>query len=76
MAMVLVMSRQASKEIVVEIHPVPVTVTDTVAPIRMVTAGLIKAIDSHMMLHSGWMQTGMASAITQMAIRLTVVQTN
>ena len=76
MAMALVMSRQASNKIVVQIHRLPATVTDMVAPIRLVTAGLIKVIDSHTTLHSGWMQIGMASVITQMATRRTVVPTN
>ena len=70
-----VMSRLGWKAIDVEIHLAPAKAIDTVAPIRMAMAGPIKETDSHMIPHSGWMQTVTASVITQMDIKLTVVPT-
>ena len=76
MVMDTVMSKLASKEIVVENHRVPVTVTASAALIPMVMGGRTKVIDSHRMHHNGEMLTVMALETTLMAIRLTNVRMN
>ena len=76
MAMATVMSKLASKEIVVENHRVPVTVTASAALIPMVMVGPTKVIDSHRMHHNGEMLTVMALETTLMGIRLTNVRMN
>ena len=76
MAMATVMSKLASKEIVVEKHRVPVMVTASAALIPMVMVGPTKEIASHRMHHNGEMLTVMALATILMGIRPTNVRMN
>ena len=71
MVTVLVTSKQASKEIVVETLREPAEATGLVAQTQMVTVGPIKVIDFPTMQVNGWMLTAMDLATIQKVTKRT-----